>query len=280
VVVAWGALAPAETRLRVTMLDVGQGDAILIETAAGHLILVDGGPSGARLTQALGRELAPSQRRIDLMVLTHGHDDHTTGLIEVLERYEVGQVLEGPLPGQTGAYRSWRSEVERRAIPVRIAEAGDWVDLGRGVRLEVLGPPSPLIQGSRDDPNNNSVVLRLVYDNVSFLLTGDAEVAGEATLLDSPAQLSSSVLKVGHHGSDGSTTPLFLEAVEPALALISAGAVNNFGHPSPTTRLRLAGIPHLRTDENGSVRLSTDGRGLWIEFERGGYGLVPVGTKP
>jgi competence protein ComEC len=84
VVVAWGALAPAETRLRVTMLDVGQGDAILIETAAGHLILVDGGPSGARLTQALGRELAPSQRRIDLMVLTHGHDDHTTGLIEVL----------------------------------------------------------------------------------------------------------------------------------------------------------------------------------------------------
>ena len=278
--VLWDLSQPRASRLTVTMLDVGQGDAILIETPGGHRILVDGGPSGARLAQALGKELGPSERRIDLMVLTHGQDDHVTGLIEVLERFDVLQVLEGPLPGQTGAYRSWQEEVERRRILRRHAVAGEWLDLGRGARLEVVGPPAVPIEGSRDDLNNNSVVLRLVHGSVSFLLTGDIEAPAESALLQSPSELQSTVLKAGHHGSDGSTTPPFLEAVRPRLTLISAGKENNFGHPSPTTRLRLAGIPVLRTDQNGNVRLSTDGRALWVDFERGDYDLVPAGVAP
>jgi competence protein ComEC len=141
----------------------------------------------------------------------------------------------------------------------------------------VLGPPPEGLNGSEDDLNNNSVVLRLVYGGVSFLLTGDLAAEGEAALLASPADLHATVLKVGHHGSDGSTTPAFFDAVAPSIAVISVGADNVFGHPSPTTRLRLAGIPLLRTDANGDVRFETDGTALWVDFARGGYSLVDFG---
>jgi competence protein ComEC len=118
----------------------------------------------------------------------------------------------------------------------------------------------------------------LVYGDVSFLLTGDLAADGEAALLDAPVDLRATVLKVGHHGSDGSTTPAFLDAVSPSVAVISVGDENTFGHPSPTTRLRLAGVPLLRTDDNGDVRFETDGTSLWVDFERGSYALVPVGV--
>ena len=117
----YSALQPGSDRLRVTVLDVGQGDAILIETPAGHRILVDGGPGGARITQALGRALPASTRRIDLVVLTHAQDDHVSGLVEVLQRYDVGAVLTGSLPGKTAAYRAWLDELERAGVPVSAA---------------------------------------------------------------------------------------------------------------------------------------------------------------
>ena len=121
-------------------------------------------------------------------------------------------------------------------------------------------------------------MLRLVYGAVSFLLTGDLAAEGEDALLASGADLHSTVLKVGHHGSDGSTLPAFLDAVAPELAVISVGADNNFGHPSPTTRLRLAGVPLLRTDLNGDVRFETDGSALWVAFDRGDYARVELGA--
>jgi len=273
----YGTLQPAPDRLRVTVLDVGQGDAILIETPAGHRILVDGGPSGARITQALGRALPASVRRIDLAVLTHAQDDHVSGLVEVLRRYEVGATLTGPLPGETAAYRAWLDEIEDQEVPVVLAQSGDQIDLGDGARIEVLAPLATLLSGTADDLNNNSVVLRLVYGDVSFLLTGDLAAAGEAALLDAPVDLHATVLKAGHHGSDGSTTAAFLDAVSPSVAVISVGEENTFGHPSPTTRLRLAGVPLLRTDDNGDVKFETDGTSLWVDFERGGYALVPAG---
>ncbi len=274
----YSALQPGSDRLRVTVLDVGQGDAILIETPAGHRILVDGGPGGARITQALGRALPASTRRIDLVVLTHAQDDHVSGLVEVLQRYDVGAVLTGSLPGKTAAYRAWLDELERAGVPVSAAQAGQRIELGQGARLEVLAPAPQPLAGTEDDLNNNSVVLRLVYRQASFLLTGDLEAEGEAALLDAPFEVRSTVLKVGHHGSDGSTTQRFLDAVGPSLAVVSAGAENMFGHPSPTTRLRLAGVPLLRTDANGDVRLETDGTSLRVEFPRGDYSLVHVGS--
>jgi competence protein ComEC len=257
------------SRLVVSVLDVGQGDAILIETPAGHRILVDGGPSGARLSQVLGRA-----RRFDLVVLTHGQDDHVTGLVSLFDRYEVGAVLKSPLAGNSGAYNAWVDATALSSIPVHEAVAGEYVDLGDGIRLEVLGPPPGLLHDTEDDLNNNSVVLRLVYGDVSFLLTGDIEADAEATLLQQGGALRSTVLKVAHHGSDGSSTPAFLAAVKPAVAVISTGVENSFGHPSPTTRLRLAGVPLLRTDLNGRVRFETDGRRLWAGIERGEVELL------
>jgi competence protein ComEC len=274
----WGDLRPESSRLSFTVLDVGQGDALLIETPAGARILVDGGPSGARLVQALGRRLPPSERRIDLIVLTHAQDDHVTGFVELLQRFQVGGALAGALEGETAAYEAWREELAQQDVPLLVAAAGQSIDLGDGVRLEVLGPPPDALIDTEDDYNNNSVVLRLVYGSVSFLLTGDLAAEGEDALLASGADLHSTVLKVGHHGSDGSTTPAFLDAVGPELAVISAGAGNNFGHPSPTTRLRLAGVPLLRTDLNGDVRFETDGSALWVAFDRGDYARVQLGA--
>ena len=261
------ALGSRPATLRVTFLDVGQGDAILIETPAGHRILVDGGPSGARLSQALGGALPSDTRRFDLVVLTHGQDDHVAGLVSLVERYDVAHVLASPLDGTSAAYAAWVEALAVRSIPIEEAVAGQWLDLGKGTRLEVLGPPVTLLRGTVDDLNNNSVVLRLVHGQVSFLLTGDIAAAGEEALLAQPEELRSTVLKVAHHGSDGSTTPALLEAVRPAVAVITAGAENSFGHPSPTTRLRLSGVPLLRTDTNGQVRLVTDGRRLWSDVE-------------
>jgi competence protein ComEC len=276
-VLVWAqALAPEDGRLTVTVLDVGQGDAILIETPSGQRLLVDGGPSGGRLLQALGRELPASARDFDLLVLTHGQDDHVTGLVTVLERFQVDGVLMSGVPGETAAFRAWRDGLARSRIPVQEAVAGEWADLGGGVRLEVLGPPPGGVHGGDDVLNDSSVVLRLVYGDVSFLLTGDIEAAGEQALLTGGGDLRSTVLKVAHHGSDGSSTPRFLSAVGPEVAVVSAGPENTYGHPSPTTLLRLAGVPLLRTDDNGSVRFQTDGRRLWLESERGDYRIVAL----
>jgi competence protein ComEC len=267
----WGNLVSSDNGLlRVTVLDVGQGDAILVETPSGHTVLVDGGPSGPGLVEALG-EASPGLRRIDLMALSHGQEDHVTGLIEALERYEVDQALAGPLPGTSGAYQEWRREVGREDVPLHIAAAGQWVDLGDGVRLEVLAPGDLTVHGGEDILNDNSLVLRLVYGDTSFLLTGDLSAAGESALLDAGFDLHSTVLKVGHHGSDGSTTRPFLDAVSPAVAAISAGADNPFGHPSPTLRLRLASVPVFRTDLNGNVTFESDGHSVKVEPERGAY---------
>ncbi len=263
-------LTPEDSgRLRVTVLDVGQGDSILIEAPNGARILVDGGPSGPALMQALGRELPSKARGFDLVVLTHGDEDHVAGLVTLLERYSVEGVLMGPLRGENDSYRAFDSALSVENVPVHNAVIGEHVDLGRGTRLEVLNPPEQPVRGGESLTNDNSVVLRLSYGGVSFLLTGDLGAAGEEAVLASGAELHSSVLKVGHHGSESSTTPPFLDAIEPSVAVISVGAENSYGHPSPTTRLRLAGVPVLRTDLNGKVHFETDGAHLWSSVGRG-----------
>jgi competence protein ComEC len=264
----WAALTPSGGRLTVTVMDVGQGDAILIESPAGQRILVDGGPSGRAISEALGRETPFWDKGIDLVVLTHPEEDHLNGLVTVLERYDVKEVLASPVESDSAAYDAWRGAVENEGAPYYEAAPGEWFDLGRGARLEVLGPPTEPVEGGEDDLNDNSVVLRLTWDEVSFLLTGDLETAGEEALLDEGADLRSTVLKVAHHGSAYGTGEPLLAAVHPAVAVISVGADNSYGQPSPRVLQRLEDSLVYRTDLNGRVKLSTDGEHLRVEVDR------------
>jgi competence protein ComEC len=271
------ALMPRTGRLQVTVLDVGQGDAILIEAPDGRVVLIDGGPSVSRLLNELGAALPSSEHRIDLVVLTHPQEDHVTGLAGLFDRYDVGEILASTREGTIPAYEAFRDAIAANDVPMTTAESGLVASLGDGIEIEVLNPPPEGVHGGADELNENSVVLHLIYGQVSFLFTGDLGFVGEDILLRSGADLRSTVLKVGHHGSDGSTSAAFLDAVGPDIAAISAGAVNPFGHPSPTTRLRLAGIPTLGTDLNGRVRFETDGHSLWVESERGEAEVVLPG---
>lgn len=264
---AWLAVAGLpDGRLHVAFLDVGQGDAILITTPTGQQVLVDGGPSPAVLTSALGDEMPFWDRSLDLVIMTHTDEDHLTGLVEALKRYDVDTWLDNGLAGQGPLYVECQELLgEERAVR-QVVTAGDRLDLGDGVVLEVLHPPAGGMAGA--DANANSVVMRLVWGQASFLLTADVEFEAEAYLLRSGRPLSAQVLKVAHHGSGGSSGAEFLAEVAPRFAVISVGDDNRFGHPAPTLLDRLAALGEttlLRTDQEGTVEFVTDGHNLWLE---------------
>jgi competence protein ComEC len=271
-ILVWAAVANLpDGKLHVVFFDVGEGDAIFIETPNGQQILVDGGPSPTALIGALGRRMPFWDRSIELVILTHADDDHIAGLIPVLERYRVGQVLESGYEHDNPTYRRWRELVDEKQIRNYLARAGMRIATGDGVGLVVLHPGSELMEYTEADSNNNSVVTRLVMRQVSFLLPGDIEREAEQVLIDSGQDLTSTVLKVPHHGSNTSSSVGFLKAVNPELAVISVGADNRFGHPSPQVLERLEGLVGeeriLRTDEHGTIEVVTDGKGIWVKTD-------------
>ncbi|HSH05536.1 MAG TPA: MBL fold metallo-hydrolase, partial [Anaerolineae bacterium] len=164
--------------------------------------------------------------------------------------------------GDEGAYGVVLGVAEAGGTEVVVMEAGTAIDMGDGVRLEVVHPAEGV---RRDDRNDNSVAMRLVYGELSLLLPGDAEAWGEGQMVDSGYQLQAQVLKVGHHGSATSTTADFLEAVQPQIGIVSSGADNRFGHPAEEVMARLAeaGVAVLRTDEQGTIELVSDGTHMW-----------------
>ena len=255
-----------DTKLTVSFLDVGQGDSILIKTPAGQQILIDGGPNPDTVCQQLGKRLPFWDKSLDMVVLTHSDDDHLVGLMGVLRHYKVSQVLESGY-GEGPVYREWLTEVEEKEIDWTIARAGQKIDLGEGIVLEVIHPGEDLLEETESKANSNSVVLRLVWNEVSFLLTGDADDAAEQDMMYGGVlrSLDCTVLKVGHHGSRYSTSPEFLSAVDPQVAVISVGTGNTFGHPSDETLARLNCVEVYRTDECGTVTFSTDGERLWVK---------------
>ncbi|HLF04948.1 MAG TPA: ComEC/Rec2 family competence protein [Dehalococcoidia bacterium] len=262
--------------LHVYFFDVGQGDSTLVVTPGGRQVLVDGGPASESATRALSGPLSPWDRSLDLVVLTHLDADHAQGLLEVLERQDVGVVLVGGEDPDSSLFPQWRAVLSRRETPTVPVSAGYRVTLEEGlygVYLEVLNPPAQPFQGTGSDRNNNGVVLRLVYGDTSFLLAADIEAAAEGRLARfNPQGLASQVLKVAHHGSQTSTTDPFLRAVDPALAVISVGESNRYGHPHPQVVSRLqsqVGEARLvRTDRQGTIEVISDGRSLW--FKTGG----------
>jgi len=271
-ILVWSvALTMPDDRLHVTFLDVGQGDAILIQTPNHQNILIDGGPDPQKINLELSKKLPFWDRTIDLVISTQPQADHVTGLVEVLQRYKVKQVLESGVPYDSYIYQEWLNVIKDKQIKHEIASAGQEIDLGNGTKLEMLNPPAKLFQGTSHDVDNNGVVLRLNWGRVSFLFTADIRNEAEFELVRHRANLKSTVLKVAHHGSKTSTSTQFLAAVDPEIAVISVGANNPFGHPSPEVmeRLinRLSEEKVYRTDENGTIELITDGERLWVKSE-------------
>jgi len=254
--------------LHVTFLDVGQGDAILIETPGGVQILVDGGPEGSALLAEMGRQMPFWDRTLNLVVLTHPDADHLTGLVSALERYGVQAVVARAVPHETDLVDAWERALAAEGATLVRGEAGTRLEVSDGVALEILHPGPELIQGSDADSNNNSVVVRLTYRDVAFLLPGDIEVEVERALVPSGVYLRSTVLEVPHHGGKTSSSQAFLDAVGPQVAVISVGEGNKFGHPASEVLERLEGTRCYRTDEDGTVSIASDGHRLWIETER------------
>jgi competence protein ComEC len=271
-ILVWVAVASLpDGKLHVVFFDVGEGDAIFIETPRGQQILIDGGPSPTTLISALGRRMPFWDRSLDLVILTHADEDHIAGLIPVLERYRVGQVLESGYQHSHPMYDRWQELIEEKGIPNHLARAGMSIATGDGVELVVLHPGPELMEYTDADANNNSVVTRLAMGQVSFLLPGDIAEVAEAMLLASGQELASTVLKVPHHGGNTSSSVAFLKAVNPKLVVISVGADNKFGHPSPQVLNRLeelVGEEHvLRTDEQGTIEVVTDGERVWVRTD-------------
>ena len=270
ILVSVAAVTMPDDNLHVSILDVGQGAAILI-SKGNQQILVDGGPSPQAIVLELGKQMPFWDRTIELVVLTHPGADHVTGLVEVLKRYKVKQVLYPDLDFESDIYDEWLRLVKEKDIKYTIAQAGQQIDLGR-VIIKVLNPQIPHLTGTESDTDNNSLVLQISMGEVNFLLTADTMWQAEFELITRRASLTSTVLKVGHHGSNTSTTPDFLAVVDPQLAVVSVGADNKFGHPTPEVIGRLEdriGSENIyRTDERGTIEFITDGERLWVRVEK------------
>jgi competence protein ComEC len=253
---------------RIFRFDVRRGDATLIQCPNGQQILVDGGPTPSTVLSRLGRQMPFWDHTLDLVVLTHPEEDHITGLVDVLARYEVGHVLDSGQECDSATCEAWRKQIEEKQIPYLRAEAGMTMELGQAVRLHVLHPPATLLADTSSDVNNNSIVLRLEYGRFSALLTGDIEHEGEEALLALDQPVDSLVLKVPHHGGDNALTLPFLQAANPQVAIISVGSDNRFGHPAELTLEKLENVPTYRTDQQGNIEVVTDGDRYWVSTER------------
>ncbi len=252
--------------LHVSFLDVGEGDAIFIQKGS-RQILVDGGPSPREITLALSDRMPFWDRSIDLLVLTHPHTDHLAGLLEVLRRYRVDRVLSPVFDYSSSSFNEWLRTIKEKNVESTLALSGQQINIGDGVIIEVFCFVPPL--GVTSDIDNESLVLRLEYGDVSFLLAADIKSEAEWELVRGRAPLAGTVLKVAHHGSVTSTTPEFLSVVSPRVAVISVGADNDYGLPDDEVLVRLSeriGEENIyRTDEQGTITFTTDGEKLWVE---------------
>jgi len=253
-------LAPlkAPGRLELAVLDVGQGDALLLTTPGGKRVLVDGGPSGIETARELSSRLAHWERGIHAVLLTHPQQDHLGGLPEVLDRYKVASVYQNGMTNPTEGFAAFAS----RADGSRMLARGDSFELD-GVIFDVLWPPA---DQQPSELNDSSLVLRVSYGDTRMLLAGDIERSAQSMLAEID-ELSADVLKVPHHGA-ATSTGAFFQAVSPGLALISVGADNPFGHPAEVTVQALAEATTYRTDINGRLVVTSDGKRIEVSVAR------------
>ena len=260
-ILAWGWVFVEEREskfLEINFFDVGQGDAIFIETPKHRQILIDGGPD-LTILEKLGRKMPFWDRYIDLIILSHPEADHLTGLIEVAKRYKIGGILTTGIIRETAQYEEWAEIIKEENIPIYIAQADGVVNLDNDIKLFVLYPFESLSGKIIKESNNTSIVAKLVFKDFELLLTGDIEKKVEKELVNSRTNLASDILKIAHHGSKTSTTPEFVKAVKPIFAVIQAGKDNPYGHPHQNVLDVLSGINIFRTDKDGDIEVLTDG---------------------
>jgi competence protein ComEC len=247
--------------LEVIFFNVGQGDSIFIETPIRHQILIDGGPS-PKIIEKLAKEIPFWDRTIDLIILTHPEKDHITGLLEVLKRYKVENILWTGIVRDIPEYKEWLSLLEKEKANSKIAKAGQKISCENCQwKIEIFYPFESLEGGEFEDSNNTSIVSKLIFGNSSFLFTGDIYKDVEESLILTSFDLNSKILKVAHHGSKTSTSEKFLEKVSPEIAIISVGE-NNYGHPNKEVLeiLEKYGIRVLRTDREGDIKIISNGK--------------------
>jgi len=267
-ILVWSLIAQKQPSdiLTVYFLNVGQGDAILIDSPNRLRMLIDGGRNRKVLTE-LGKILPFSDRRIDVVLATHPDADHVGGLPEVVSRYKVGVFLESGVESDSTVADELKNRIEQKNIPDLLARRGMVVNFGDGARLQILFPLSGQ-DVSNWETNNASIVARLVYKDKIFMFTGDSPVDIENVLvnLDSTS-LGSDVLKAGHHGSRTSTSLRYAQAVSPEYAVISAGKDNGYGHPHKEVLdiLEQVGAKIISTIKSGTIVFETDGKTLEIK---------------
>jgi competence protein ComEC len=270
VLTVWSALTfVGDDRLHVYFFDVGQGDSILIKSGNFEM-LIDGGPD-QRVVNWLGRTLPPWDRTIEVVVLTHPHADHVTGLVDVLERYEVGEVWGTGAVHTSQVYLNFLNLIKEKHLSFRVVQPGEEYHLPVGT-VTVLYPLKSFVGVRITNLNESSIVAKLTQGNFSLLLTGDIEEKGQQELVDLRLDMQTAILKVPHHGSDGADLTNFITSIQPKLAIISAGAKNRYGHPHPETlaHYQALDIPILRTDSDGTILLATDGTHVWIKTTKTG----------
>lgn len=260
--------------LTIQMLNVGQGDSILVKTAE-QTVLIDTSDVDER--DKLRSELKKaSVKKIDKVILTHPHADHIGGMDVLLdEGYEIGAIYDNGMPSTSKLYLGYMKKAKAKSIEHKGLKEGDVLDFGGGVKFEVLSPTASLVKkgqakGYKHDPNNESVVGRLVFGQFTMLFTGDAEKETEAEILKAhKGDVKSLVLKAPHHGSHTSSSPEYLKAVQPETCLISCGAGNDYGHPHKETldKYKKLNAKVFETDKNGTITITTDGKTYDVKGE-------------
>jgi competence protein ComEC len=250
--------------LTVAFLDVGQGDAIFIEAPNGNQVLVDGGPNKSVLRQ-LGSVMPFYDRSIDMIVATHPDKDHVSGLLDVLNKFNVSIFMNSNVESRNSVYNAIVNLAKKNKVKRIIAKRGERILLGGGAYIDILFPDRDT---SGWETNTASIVARLVYGNTSFLLTGDSPKKIEEYMSSIDGEkLSASVLKLGHHGSRTSSSAIFLSAVNPQIAIISAGKNNRYGHPHKEVvdMLKEFQIPTLATYKRGTIVIKSDGENIYVK---------------
>lgn len=252
-----GGTSNADTKnsIKISYIDVGQGDSALIQVN-GKNLLIDAGTNEStnKLISYLDKQ---NIKKLDYVVATHPHEDHIGGMDTVIKKYDIGEFYAPKKLANTKTFESMMNALKSKNLKINVAKAGVNLDLGKNVKCEMIAPNAD----NYEDVNNYSAVIKITYGNSKFLFTGDAEKLSEKEILNKNYDISADVLKVGHHGSSSSSSKPFLDKVTPKIAIISCGKNNDYGHPHRETMNELTKrkIQVYRTDVDGTIVLRSDG---------------------